>query len=194
MQNGEDMSAPYLVNQPKIRTMALALYTFGQFIAPADDAANDGFRDLNDPIFARVDAARGLIARSGYASDPGPSPWGEEVYPRFYEDKGDGWSPATLSLWVDMESLFAFTYFGLHADALKRGREWFQHPQWPPLVMWWHQSDDVPRWADGVTRLEHLHDHGPTPQAFDFKHPFDAAGRATKLDKAKIAHRRGEGG
>jgi hypothetical protein len=63
--------------------VALALYTFGMFAAPAEDPANDGFRDLNDPIFELVDRAEGLIARSGYASDPGPLPrgadWGAEV-------------------------------------------------------------------------------------------------------------------
>lgn len=48
--------------------MALALYTFGMFAAPAEDPANDGFRELNDPLFELVDQAEGLIARSGYAS------------------------------------------------------------------------------------------------------------------------------
>lgn len=166
--------------------MPLALYTFGQFIEPADSAANDGFRDLNDPVFARVDRAEGLIARSGYASDPGPAPWGEEVYPRFYEDRGDGWSPATLSLWEDMESLFAFTYSGLHAHALGRGREWFRKPEWPPLVLWWHEDSGRPTWSTGVERLEHLHDHGPSPFAFTFKTPFDRRGHPTELDRDRV--------
>ena len=115
----------------------LALYTFGIFTRPAEDSANDGFRDRNDPIFAVVDATPGLIARSGYASDAGPAPWGAEVYPSFFTDEhGDGWSPATLSLWRDLESVFAFTYFGLHAEAMAHGRDWFREPAWPPLVLW----------------------------------------------------------
>lgn len=166
--------------------MALALYTFGMFAAPAEDPANDGFRELNDPIFKLVDQAEGLIARSGYASDSGPSPWGPEVYPRFYSETGDGWSPATLSLWTNMESLFSFTYFGLHAAALKRGREWFQRPQWPPLVMWWYTGQGYPTWAEGVMRHEHLHDNGASPTAFDFKQPFDETGAPTKLDRARL--------
>lgn len=52
------------------------------FAAPSDDPVNDGFRQPNGPIFALADATPGLIARSGYASDPGPDPWGPEVYPR----------------------------------------------------------------------------------------------------------------
>ena len=165
--------------------MPLALYTFGQFIKPADDTANDGFRALNDPVFATVDKAHGLIARSGYASDEGPGPWGEEVYPRFYEDRGDGWSPATLSLWHDIESVFAFTYDGLHAEALKRGREWFRSPDWPPLVLWWHRRKGTPTWSEGVERIEHLDDHGPSAHAFTFKSPFDEAGNAIKINRRR---------
>ena len=37
--------------------MALALYTFGQFLEPAEHAANAGFHALNDPVMASVDAA-----------------------------------------------------------------------------------------------------------------------------------------
>ncbi|MBC2859817.1 DUF3291 domain-containing protein [Stappia sp. 28M-7] len=173
--------------------MPLALYTFGIFRKPADDPANEGFQQLNDPILALADRCEGLIARSGYASDPGPPSWGAEVYPRFYEERGDGWSPATLSLWRDLESLFVFTYFGLHAAALKRGREWFDKPAWPPLVMWWHMDTAPPSWADAVVRHEHLHDHGPTPTAFNFKVPFDEAGRATRLEKARIEQLRRAG-
>ncbi|WP_171181460.1 DUF3291 domain-containing protein [Ruegeria sp. HKCCD8929] len=166
--------------------MPLALYTFGQFIEPADDPSNDGFRALNDPVFAIADKAPGLIARSGYASDEGPSPWGKEVYPRFYEDRGDGWSPATLSLWHDIESLFAFTYFGLHAEALKRGREWFRSPNWPPLVLWWHSQRGNPTWSEGVERIEYLQDHGPSPYAFTFRAPFDEAGSSLKIDRVRV--------
>jgi hypothetical protein len=166
--------------------MALALYTFGMFSAAAEDPANDGFRELNDPILALVDKAEGLIARSGYASDAGPPSWGPEVYPRFYRETGDGWSPATLSLWINMETLFSFTYSGLHAAALKRGREWFQKPEWPPLAMWWHQGREFPTWAEGVRRHEHLHDHGPSPTAFNFKQPFDESCALTGLDKTRV--------
>ena len=166
--------------------MPLALYTFGMFARPADDPVNDGFYALNDPIFALVDAAPGLIARSGYAADDGPRPWGAEVYPRFHVERGDGWSPATLSLWTDIESLFSFTYSGLHATALRRGREWFQKPSWPPLVLWWHGDPAYPTWTEGVRRHEHLHDHGPSPYAFDFRHPFDATGAPMTLDRSRV--------
>ena len=166
--------------------MQLALYTFGMFLHPSEDPANDDFHTLNDLVFEQLDRADGLIARSGYASDPGPDPWGQEVYPKFYEERGDGFSPATLSLWTDMESLFSFTYFGLHAQALSRGREWFEKPKWPPLVLWWHDRSNYPHWAEGVAKLEQLNDNGPLPSAFTFNAPFDPDGAATKLNKIKL--------
>lgn len=102
----------------------------------------------------------------------------------FYDEKGDGWSPATLSLWSDMEALFAFACSGLHAEAFKRAREWFQRPFWPPPRLWWHEGGAVPTWAEGVARQARLFERGPTRFAFDFKLPFDAAGAPAALGRA----------
>ena len=77
----------------------LALYTFGIFKKPSDATANDGFHLRNDPILELVDRSPGMIARSGYEGDPGPASWGKQVYPRFYVEQGDGYSPSTLSVW-----------------------------------------------------------------------------------------------
>ena len=67
----------------------------------------------------------------------GPQSWGEQVYPRFYVERGDGWSPSTLSLWRDLTALMAFSYSGIHAEAMRHGREWFVKPTWPGYVLWW---------------------------------------------------------
>ncbi|MEM8973789.1 MAG: DUF3291 domain-containing protein [Pseudomonadota bacterium] len=74
----------------------------------------------------------------------------------------------------------------MHAEALKRGREWFQRPNWPPLVLWWHEQCGNPTWSDGVARIEYLQDHGPSPCAFTFKEPFDEAGSAMKIDRFRV--------
>ncbi|MEP4433494.1 MAG: DUF3291 domain-containing protein, partial [Hyphomicrobiales bacterium] len=102
--------------------------------------------------------------------------WGEQVQPRFYEERGDGWSPATLSLWRDVESLFKFTYSGVHKEAFARGKQWMIRGDWPPYVLWWVEKDHRPDWAEGVARFEHLHDHGPTERAFNFKQVFGVDG------------------
>ena len=150
--------------------MPLALYTFGQFARPSEDPANDGFHALNDPVFARVDAAPGLVARSGYPDEPeGPESWGPQVYPGFWQDNGDGWSPSTLSLWRDAASAHDWIYGGLHARAMAQGRKWFVEPRWPPYVLWWHRHETCPTWAEGVARIEALHAQGPSPEAFTFR-------------------------
>lgn len=167
-------------------TPRLALYTFGVFAARAEDPVNDGFYARNDPIFEVVDRAPGLLARSGYPDEPGPASWGEQVFPRFYVERGDGWSPATLSLWCDIEHAMAFSYSGLHAEALRHGREWFVKPQWPPYAAWWTAEPEPPSWREAAERHEHLHDHGPSPRAFSFRDAFDAQGKPAAVDSARI--------
>ncbi len=166
--------------------MEIALYTFGQFTRPSADSANDGFHLRNDPILSLVDKAPGLIARSGYDSDPGPPSWGKQIFPRFWIDNGDGWAPSTLSVWRDMESAFTFIYSGLHAEALRHGHEWFQKPQWPPYVLWWVEPGARPDWSEAIIRHEHLHDNGPTQHAFTFNQAFDALGVQLKINRSKV--------
>ena len=118
--------------------------------------------------------------------EPGPESWGEQVYPRFYVERGDGWSPSTLSLWRDLTALMAFSYGGIHAEAMRHGREWFVKPTWPGYALWWVARDHTPDWAEGVKRLEFLHDNGPSPFAFDFKTPFDADGNPISIDREMV--------
>lgn len=162
----------------------VALYTFGVFRYPSAEPVNQGFHDRNDPNFRAVEESSGFIARSGYADEPGPESWGVQVFPRFYVERGDGWSPSTLSLWQDLVSPMAFAYFGLHAESLKLGREWFERPQWPPYVLWWVEPGHVPSWQEAITRHEHLHDHGASAFAFDFKQAYDEVGEAAVVDRA----------
>ena len=164
----------------------VALYTFGVFAAPSEDPINDGFHERNDPILAAVDQAPGLIARSGYDDEPGPPCWGEQVFPEFYIEKGDGWSPSTLSLWTDLESAFAFSYNGLHAEALAHGRDWMVRPKWPPYALWWVADGHQPDWQEAVARHRQLHETGPTPFSFNFKSPFDGSDQVTQIDRDRV--------
>jgi hypothetical protein len=164
----------------------LALYTFGIFREPSADPVNQGFHDRNDRNFRVVEASEGFLARSGYDGDPGPESWGVQVFPRFYVERGDGFSPSTLSLWRDLASPLAFSYAGIHAEALRHGRDWFVKPAWPPYAAWWVEAGHQPRWAEAIARHEHLHDHGPSAFAFDFKTAFDTEGQPTAIDRAEV--------
>jgi hypothetical protein len=170
--------------------MKLALYTFGQFAARSEDAVNQGFHDRNDPVLAEVDRAEGLIGRSGYAGEPGPESWGLQVFPKAWQDNGDGWAPSTLSLWQDLESVLAFTYGGLHREALAKGRDWFRKGDWPPLVLWW--TTEQPDWAEGVRRYDLLCAEGASAQAFGFGQAYDAAEGVYVPDRARVRLIRGD--
>lgn len=169
-----------------MKSKRIALYTFGVFRAPADDAVNQGFHDRNDRNFLVAESSSGFIARSGYDDEPGPESWGEQVFPRFYVERGDGWSPSTLSLWKDLASPMAFSYAGIHAEAMRHAREWFLKPTWPPYALWWVEQDHIPTWTEAVARHEFLHDHKASAFAFDFKTPFDEDGRPTTLDREAV--------
>ena len=90
----------------------------------------------------------------------------------------------------------AFTYSGVHADALKHARNWNRPQAWPALVLWWVGEGTRPLWADGAERLEYLHDNGPTPHAFTFKAPFGPDGNPLSIDHdgMKTQARRNTGG
>ena len=101
--------------------------------------------------------------------------------------------PSALSLWDSLEAPMAFTYHGVHAEALALGRDWFlkpvpppAKPAWPPYVLWWVAGDHVPDWREAVARHEYLHDHGASVHAFDWQTPFDAAGHPAVIDRQQV--------
>jgi hypothetical protein len=150
------------------------------------DTAEAAGWDRNDRNLRAVELSEGFIARSGYDDEPGPESWGKQVFPRFYVERGDGWSPSTLSLWKDLESPMAFAYAGIHGEARRHGREWFLKPAWPPYVLWWVEPNQAPSWSEAIVRHASLHDRGASPFAFDFKMPFDDTGAPTTIDRERV--------
>ena len=164
----------------------LAIYNFNNFRVRSGEPINQGFHDRNDVNFLAAEISEGFVARSGYEGEEGPSSWGPQVFPRFYVENGDGWAPSSLSLWRDLPSLFAFSYSGIHVEAMQNARQWFDRHTWPPYVLWWVREGHVPTWQEGVERLEHFHDHGSSSVAFDFKKPFDPHGNPTSIDRTAV--------
>jgi hypothetical protein len=86
-------------------------------------------------------------------------------------------SAMTISLWKDLESVFAFAYSGLHGEALRLRKEWFVSPPLgPTYTIWWVGDGHEPTWFEARERQWHLHAYGPTPYAFTFHTPFAADG------------------
>lgn len=162
----------------------LAIYNFGIHVDTSDSAAVSGFV-LREPMnFKAAERAPGFIARSGYTGVPGPRSWGPLVFPRFLAQQGAAEGVSSLSLWQDIESLMAFTYTGVHADALKHARNWNVVQEWPPMVLFWVPAGRRPDWEEGAKRLEMLFDHGSGPQCFTFKEPYHPDGRPAEIDHA----------
>ena len=169
-----------------METARLAFYNFGLHVAPSDSRAVEGFVLREPPNFEAAARACGFIGRSGYPGYPGPRSWGPQVFPRYIEGSGFTSAPSSLSLWADIESLMAFTYNGVHADALKHARNWNVKQTWPPLVLWWVSAYHRPDWREGVERLEYLADHGASPKAFNFKQPFGPDGAEIVIDRDHV--------
>ncbi|MGW6024312.1 DUF3291 domain-containing protein [Streptomyces sp. NPDC055099] len=131
--------------------------------------------------------------------------WGEFAVPAWY---GKGRTAdtialaASLSLWTGLRPAFDAVYTGLHRAALNRRHDWFERSEHPNHVFWWVGDGETPTgegetptgegetptghgetptWQDGVSRLEHLRDHGPTPHAFTFHHAFSPQGSVTRI-------------
>ncbi|MFF5439067.1 DUF3291 domain-containing protein [Streptomyces achromogenes] len=180
----------------------VAFTTFAILKKPYGHPEVQEFDDRTPPTFEQAERSPGFIARA--KEDPGQShltnferdwgEWGRFDVPRFYTggrtDETDS-RASTLSLWTDLDSVFSFVYTGLHRSTLSKRHEWFLKPEWPSYAAWWVSDDTIPTWADACERLEHLHDHGPSPVAFTFRRPFAADGTPTRL--SGMAERRPAG-
>lgn len=146
--------------------------------APLDDPKLAGFVARLDEINALADGAPGFVWRlqsdSGNATDI-------QVCddPRFI---------VNLSLWEDLDALFAFVYRSDHLQVMARRHQWFEKPAGAFMALWWLPAGRLPTPEEGLARLAELDRKGPTAKAFTFKAPFDAAGRP--IDRSELLRKR----
>lgn len=169
----------------------LALYTFGVLKAPLADPAplTREFHDRGEAVYRTVGRHPGYLARAepaagrrGTLFDLDWGEWGEFTVPAWYAKGRTAETialAATLSLWTGLRPAFDAVYGGLHREALGRRNDWFERTGHPSHAFWWLPDTVTPTWRDGVSRLAHLHDHGPAPHAFTFHHPFTPDGTPT---------------
>lgn len=166
----------------------LALYTFGVLKSPLADPAplTREFHDSGAAVYPDISRQPGYVARAepveggrGTLFELDWGAWGEFAVPAWY---GKGRTvetialAATLSLWAGLRPAFEAIYTGVHREALNRRYDWFERTGHPSYVFWWVGDDVIPVWQDGVSRLEHLHEHGPAPHAFTFHRSFTSEG------------------
>jgi hypothetical protein len=170
----------------------VAFFTFGIMCEPRGHPHVQGFLDRAGSTLQAAREWDGMIgvlgtyvAQDPDRDDPLKRPY---LYPRAVPDAAPGPPQArTLSLWRDLESVYSYAYQGNHGEALRQAKEWFVESPWPSYVAWWVADDAEPTWGEAVERLDHLHKHGPTPQAFTFRVPFDSSGNPTALRRPVLS-------
>ncbi|MEU6312889.1 DUF3291 domain-containing protein [Streptomyces sp. NPDC047014] len=170
----------------------LALYTFGVLRSPLADPGplTREFYARGEAVYRKISQHPGYLGHAettngtqGEFFEADWGAWGEFAVPTWY-DKGRTADTtalaATLSLWTDLHPAFDAVYTGLHRAALNRRHDWFERTGHPSHVIWWVPDGAIPTWQDGVSTLQHLHTHAPTPSAFTFHHSFAPEGTPTK--------------
>jgi hypothetical protein len=174
------------LGRPETRMPLVAFTTVAILKAPPGDPAVQGFFDRLPETFGAADAFEGFVARSTRDPVTLRHSWGDPVQPRFYDPARHAGVVFTLSLWRSLEPVNAFAYSGVHGEALRHRLEWFLEPEWPSYAAWWVDDGHVPDWHEASRRLEHLHDHGASPEAFGFRTPFGPDGAPIEIDRAAV--------
>jgi hypothetical protein len=178
-------SVIYLSSQEDFMSR-IAFFTCGVLVEPMEHPRLQAFWQAGGGVFGAAATSPGIVAVAApIEENPLDKFWewnwgeiGPYVVPRFYQAAEYRYQHPpvqTLSLWMDLESVYSFSYNGAHRDALGRRREWFRRVSYPNYVAWWVESERLPTWREACQRLEHLYDHGSTAYAFNFKHPFAVA-------------------
>lgn len=145
----------------------LAQINVARAVAPLDDPQLAGFVERLDDINALADRSPGFVWRlqsdSGNATD--------------VQVADDPQIIVNMSVWEDLDALFAYVYRSDHLQVMAQRRKWFEKPSAAFMAMWWLPAGERPDVREGLRRLAILDRNGPSPKAFTFKVPFDAAGR-----------------
>jgi hypothetical protein len=165
----------------------IAFMTLGVLKQPVGHPEVQGFVDRLAANYAAAEGSAGFFARSIRDVKTWEHSWGPVIRPQCTpQDLPLERYAMTLSLWETLEAVGAYAYHGIHAEALARRADWFVRGSWPAYVAWWVPVDHVPRWNEGTDRIDHLHTHGPTAYAFNFREPFDGDGARLTLDRTQM--------
>ena len=167
----------------------LAFLTIGILQAPYYEPQIAPLGELLDPVWATAEASSGFVALSKQEERSGDRIWGPLTVPALFQKEALEMRLLTvLSLWENLESVFAFAYHGFHGQVFSRRKEWFVAKGVPGYVAWWVADNHTPTWQEASERYEQLHHAGSTATAFDFKSPFDAQGHLVKIDREIVKH------
>lgn len=165
----------------------LAFLTIGVLNKPGDDPQIQSFWDRVDGAFQAAENSEGFLGRSIFDDVREQESWGNWTVPScFKNEEYTDLTPSTLSLWRDLESVFAFAYNGLHAEALSKRREWFIKSDWPTYAAWWVADDHTPTWQEASEKHDKLYQDGPSPEVFTFRQPYGPDGQPVQIDREAV--------
>jgi hypothetical protein len=135
----------------------LAQLNIAALKAPLDSPELKDFVDNLDRINALAEASDGFAWRLKGDGNDATSlrPLGENVI-------------VNMSVWRDVAALKRYVYQSAHVEIMRRRREWFARMVDAYMVLWWVPAGHQPTIAEAVARLEHLRQHGPSPEGFTF--------------------------
>lgn len=141
---------------------AIAQINIARLVAPKGDPVVQPFFDVLDQINALADASPGFLWRlegyGGNATDLNPT--------------GDDRLIVNMSAWTSIEALYDFVYRSDHRPVMVQRRDWFERHQGAYQALWWLKTGEWPTPEEGLSRVHHLNQFGPTPTAFSFKSQF----------------------
>ena len=144
--------------------------------APLDTPLLAEFVAALEPVNALADSAPGFVWR---LQDEGGDATSIRAFP-------DDLMIVNMSVWTSIEALWEFVYGGRHLEVMRHRREWFSRIE-AHQVLWWVPSGDTPTVEEAKARLELLADHGPTAEAFTFKHRFPPPGVSAASAEPELA-------
>ena len=75
-----------------------------------------------------------------------------------------------MSVWEDVAALNQYVYKTAHVEIMRRRKEWFERMSEAHMVLWWVPQGHRPSVVQAVERLQLLRKHGPSADAFTFRH------------------------
>lgn len=144
-----------------MKTFQLAQMNIARLLAPLDSPQLQDFVDNLDRVNALADGSPGFVWRLQTPAGDATTlrPLGDDVI-------------INMSVWVDVEALNQFVYRSEHVQIMRRRREWFERMIESHLVMWWVPRGHMPTVEEGIERLNHLRQHGPSAYAFNVRKAF----------------------
>ena len=77
-----------------------------------------------------------------------------------------------ISVWERLEDLEQYVFKTMHAQFLRRRKEWFHKFESAHTAMWWIEAGTTPTVEEAVAKLAELEQHGASKSVFDFKNKY----------------------